>query len=61
MSFENPVLSLPAFERLQALDELQRAALEAILRDLGRKNKAPMATYWKCVSVYSNHIARALR
>ena len=72
MSFENPVLSLPAFERLQALDDLQKAALEAVLRDLGRearalaehswrKNKAPMAAYWKCVSVYANHIARSLR
>lgn len=25
-----------------------------------RKHKAPMAVYWKCVGVYTNHIARCL-
>lgn len=72
MSFTNPVLSLPAFDRLNALDDLQKIALEAVLRDLGRearvlaeqswrRNKGPMAAYWKAVSVYANHTARALR
>ena len=72
MSFENPVLKLPAFQRLTELDELQKAALEHLLRDLGRdarclaeqswrRNKGPMAAYWKAVSVYANHTARALR
>ena len=72
MSFENPILRLPAWERLDKLDDLQKVALEAVLRDLGRearvlaeqswkRNKGPMAAYWKSVSVYANHTARALR
>lgn len=67
----NPVLALPAAARLQALDAPSRAALRATLLDLRddsrlraaecwRKHKAPMACYWKAVSVYANHLARAL-
>jgi hypothetical protein len=72
MSYVNPVLTLPAFARLKELDPAARAAVEAILRDIGvearekaetswRKHKGPMAAYWKAVSVYANHIARSLR
>ena len=25
-----------------------------------RKHKGPMALYWKCVAVYTNHLARVL-
>lgn len=68
----NPVLRLPAARRLCALPESQRAALAAVLRDLAadareraekswRTHKAPMAAYWKAVSVYAGHLARALR
>ena len=68
----NPVLALPAFARLRELDEPSRAALRAILTDLRvdararaeecwRRHKAPMAAYWKAVSVYAGHLARALR
>lgn len=67
----NPVLALPASVRLMALPTDSRAALSAVLLDLRddariraeqcwRKHKAPMAVYWKCVGVYSNHLARAL-
>ncbi|GGN55568.1 hypothetical protein GCM10011349_32370 [Novosphingobium indicum] len=67
----NPVLSLPAAERLRTLDPDSRSALRAVLIDLQmdarqraetswRRHKAPMAAYWKAVSVYAGHLARAL-
>lgn len=67
----NPVLALPASARLLELDPDARAALRAVLLDLRddararaaecwRKHKAPMACYWKAVSVYANHLARTL-
>lgn len=67
----NPVLALPAVASLQALDPAAQAALRAVLKDLAhdararadkawRTHKAPMAAYWKAVSVYANHTARAL-
>lgn len=67
----NPVLALPAAAQLQALEPSARLALRAVLLDLKadaaaraekcwRTHKAPMALYWKCVSVYAGHIARAL-
>lgn len=67
----NPVLALPASARLLALDPDSKAALRAVLLDLRddcraraaeswRKHKAPMACYWKAVSVYANHLARLL-
>lgn len=68
----NPILALPAFRRLQELPAANRVALAALLMELGsaaaeraeenwRRHKAPMATYWKGVSVYSRHIARAVK
>lgn len=68
----NPVLALPAIRQLRDLDDSSREALRAILRDLAidarqradeswRRHKAPMAAYWKAVSVYAGHLARALR
>ena len=67
----NPVKALPAFARLQRLPAPAREALRDVLRDLATdaaaraeacwsKHKAPMAVYWKGVSVYANHLARAL-
>ncbi len=67
----NPVLALPGSKRLLALDEPARAALRAVLIDLQldarrraeicwSKHKAPMAAYWKAVSVYAGHLARVL-
>lgn len=66
----NPVLSLPAFRELASSRET-RAFLRPLLLDLRRDaaerankcwktHKAPMAAYWKAVSVYAGHIARAL-
>lgn len=68
----NPVLALPAVERLRALDPECRAALRAVLLDVAvaananaetswRKRKGPMAAYWRAVSTYAKHIARATR
>lgn len=67
----NPLLALPAVEELRALPVEQRRALSCLLRDLAadarvraencwRTHKAPMAAYWKAVSVYAGHTARAL-
>jgi len=68
----NPVLALPAVKRLLALPEPSRHALRDCLVDLRKdaksraelswkKSKGPMALYWKTISVYSGHLARALR
>lgn len=67
----NPVLSLPAAARLRALDDPAKSALRDVLLDLQadarrrgeecwRRHKAPMAVYWKAVSVYAGHLARSL-
>lgn len=67
----NPVLALPAMDRFRALSPDQRQAVEDILREISshaagqaehcwRKKKAPMAAYWKVVSVYAKHTARAI-
>jgi hypothetical protein len=68
----NPVLSLPGASKLQDLPADSQAALRAVLMDISadaarraeqswRKHKGPMAAYWKAVSVYAKHTARALR
>ncbi len=68
----NPVLAMPGVRRLQAMPQLYRDAMVEVMIDIRddarrradecwRKHKAPMAAYWKAVSVYANHIARALR
>jgi hypothetical protein len=67
----NPVLALPAAQRLLAAPADVRQLLRDLLLDLRddariraaecwRRHKAPMAVYWKAVSVYANHMARAL-
>jgi hypothetical protein len=67
----NPVLALKSAAAIQAMSPDVRATLRNLLRDLAvearqkanecwRKHKAPMAVYWKAVSVYANHIQRVL-
>ena len=67
----NPVLALPAAGRLGDLPPEARRALSLLLRDLRadaatradvawRRRKGPMAVYWRAVSVYAGHIARAV-
>ncbi len=66
----NPLLALPAMEALRALP--QKHLLIALLEEIRahareqaekswRTHKAPMAFYWKVVSVYVGHIIRALK
>ena len=68
----NPVLSLPAAQRLQELPIESRQVVADILRDLSmdartraqkswRQNKGPMAVYWKAVGAYATHLYRAVR
>lgn len=68
----NPVMALPAMQRLVALPKPIRDHLREVLldmrRDAGeraqtswRKHKAPQAVYWKSISVYAGHFARLLR
>ena len=66
----NPVLDLPAARRLEELPPEARAALRDVLLELAdqananaeeawRRRKGPMAAYWRAVSTYAKHIARA--
>ena len=68
----NPILALPAFRKLQALDPEAREALYEVLMELHddglrrvdkawSEHKGPMAVYWRGVGVYAQHIARAIR
>lgn len=67
----NPLLALPSAGRLAGLPPEAKEALRALLLDIRvdaaeraqicwRRHKAPMAVYWKAVSVYAGHIVRAL-
>ena len=67
----NPLLTLPAMQRLARQDVFTRADLVALLKDIRadaqaradqcwRKHKGPMAVYWKCIAVYAGHLARVL-
>ncbi len=68
----NPVLALPSAEKVLALPPAVRQLLAQLFREMAldardraneswRRHKAPMAVYWKAVSVYAGHIARAVR
>lgn len=71
MGYANPLLKLPAAQRLLALPPEQREVIEALMRDLRRdadklaeqswkKRKGPMAAYWRAVATYARHVAHAL-
>lgn len=64
----NPLINLPAAQQILALPPESRQALAALLCDLAsdvrfraerswRQSKAPMAAYWKSVSVYAGFIS----
>lgn len=68
----NPLLALNGAQRLQGLPTPARQALAIMLLEMRddarvraqeswRKHKAPMAVYWKAVSVYCNHLYRVVR
>lgn len=68
----NPLLALPSAQAMRALPPEARAAMRAVLLELKADStaraqkcwvthKAPMAAYWKAVSVYAGHTARLLK
>ncbi len=68
----NPLLRLRATKQILALPPEARRALAALLHDLSldareraqqswSRNKAPMAVYWKVVSVYAGNLHRVVR
>ena len=68
----NPLLALPGAVRIGRLPKPARDALRELLMDIKRdaatraqkawkQHKAPMACYWKAVSVYAGHAARLCR
>ena len=71
MGYFNPLLKLPAAQKLLALPAEQRTVIEQLMRELRaeadslaeeswRKRKGPMAAYWRACSTYARHIAHAL-
>ncbi|MDC6180062.1 hypothetical protein [Ralstonia solanacearum] len=71
MGYINPVLKLPAAQKLAALPLEQRLAIAAVFRELRgvaddlaesswSRRKGPMASYWRGVATYSRHLAHAL-
>lgn len=67
----NPLLDLPSARRIRALPPDTRMALADLLGELSRdardraerswrRHKAPMAAYWKAVSVYAAHLRRVV-
>lgn len=67
----NPVLQLPASQKLAALPPDSRQALREVLPELSRSarrqaekcwrtHQAPLAVDWKVVAVYSRHPAAVL-
>jgi len=68
----NPLMALPAAKLLASLPPEAKAAVRALLKELGadarsrathawNQHKAPMACYWKCVAVYANHASRLVK
>jgi hypothetical protein len=68
MGYLNPLLKLPAAQKLLSLPPEQRAPIEALLRELRadadklaeqswKKRKGPMAAYWRAVATYARHLA----
>jgi len=68
----NPILRLPAAQKIAELPPEARVALEQLLYELSQdaraaaehswvRHKAPMAAYWKAVAVYARHIRFALK
>jgi hypothetical protein len=67
----NPVLALPSARRILDLPPEQRRPLGVLLRELAtdaatraqkslRQNKPWMFVYWRVVSIYAKHLARAI-
>lgn len=70
MAYSNPLFALPAGRALLALPAEQRAALEALMRQLRAQADAEAAKawkrrkptdYWRGVAIYARHTAQALK
>lgn len=68
----NPLLGLPAAQRIASLPPEARQLLADLLHELAhdardraeqswRRHKAPMAAYWLAVGVYAGHLRRIVR
>ncbi|CAA9582528.1 hypothetical protein AVDCRST_MAG81-3154 [uncultured Synechococcales cyanobacterium] len=68
----NPLLKLPVSQKLKDLPSEAKECLRNLLVELSSdararaehawcNGKAPMAAYWKAVSVYAKHTARICR
>lgn len=68
----NPLTALPASLKVAGLPPEAREAFRQLMREIAldareraekswRTHKAPMAAYWKAVSVYAGHAARIAR
>ena len=68
----NPLLRLRVAQRIGNLAEPMRTELALLLKELARdardsaetswrSHKAPIAVYWKAVSVYALHLGRIVR
>jgi len=73
MGYKNPLMKLPAMQKLMALPASpEKILIEQLLREIRamandeaerswRARKGPMAAYYRVVSTYARHIAQALR
>lgn len=73
LAVRNPVLGLPGVRQLiDGMTPDARSALATLLAAIHKdaaqrateswqRHKAPMACYWKAVSVYAGHLSRAVR
>lgn len=68
----NPVLALPSVQRLVDLPPDVREVIQDVLADMvldarqraqssWKKNKGPMAAYWKAVGAYAEHFRRVVK
>lgn len=68
----NPLLRLPAAQKIKDLPPSATVALQSLLKELSvdarnkaehswNKGKHRLSAYWKAVSVYANHIVRICR
>ncbi len=68
----NPLLGLPAAQRIASLPPEARQVLADLLQEHARdardraerswrRRKAPMAAYWLAVGVYAGHLRRIVR
>lgn len=68
MGYINPLLKLTAGQALLNLPPIERARIEAVMRDQAnreadtawKRRKGPMAAYWRAVATCARHVAHAV-